>query len=251
MMEEALIVIPYLAKDAQGSELELAVTGWRKHFKDAYHIVVAGDYHPVVESGDDISFVECPRIAPVEGQYLPHLDIANKFVKVREAFPDAEGFVYTCDDIYAVRDFSLDDVKADKIYSKHVPGFDWKKEHGWWRDLGKTAALCRGEGLPDCNWVCHLPVYYEWAGLLGVIGDYGCLQESYILENIYFNKFSGYSDEARNRPQQVGYHMAYSPVLPSQRLVDDLMGRVTWFSNSNTGWSEKLEALLREHYDRI
>ena len=77
--KEILVVIPYLAKEAQGRELELAVTGWRKHFKEPYHIVVVGDHDPIVDTGDDITFIECPRIDPVPGQYLPHLDMVHKF----------------------------------------------------------------------------------------------------------------------------------------------------------------------------
>ena len=244
-MKEILVVIPYLAEGAQGSELELAVTGWRKHFKEPYKIVVVGDRHPVVDTGDDIVFIDCPRIAPIEGQYLPHLDIVHKFREVRKAYPDTEGFIYACDDMYAVRDFTLDTVKAMKVNGDAgvIPDFDYRKETGWWRDIGKTGYLCRNEHFPDRNWVCHLPVYYEWAKLLSVLDMYDCDNESYVVENIYFNKYGirdiiwwadTFKDEVKTS------HPCLRPV-----------GSVTWITNTNSGWSSTLEKILRCHYDVV
>ena len=129
------------------------MTGWRKHFKEPYHIVVVGDHDPIVDTGDDITFIECPRIDPVPGQYLPHLDMVHKFRKVMDAYPDTDGFIYACDDMYAVKDFTLDTVKALKMEDDAgvIPDFDYRKETGWWRDLGKTRELRMEEDIiiPD------------------------------------------------------------------------------------------------------
>lgn len=241
--KEILVVIPYLAKEAQGRELELAVTGWRKHFKEPYHIVVVGDHDPIVDTGDDITFIECPRIDPVPGQYLPHLDMVHKFRKVMDAYPDTDGFIYACDDMYAVKDFTLDTVKALKMEDDAgvIPDFDYRKETGWWRDLGKTRELCRKEKMSERNWVCHLPVYYERKKLLSIYDRYGCDHESYIVENIYFNEgFYGgviwWSDTFKDEVKTS--HPCLRPV-----------GSVTWITNTNAGWSPTLETILRNHYE--
>ena len=244
-MKEILVVIPYLAEGAQGSELELAVTGWRRHFKEPYKIVVVGDQHPVVDTGDDIVFIDCPRIAPVEGQYLPHLDIVHKFREVRKAYPDTAGFIYACDDMYAVKDFTLDTVKVMKWDDNAglIPEFDYRKERGWWRDIGKTRDLCRNENIPEINWVCHLPVYYDWKKLLSFLDKYDCDNESFVVENIYFNTgWTGgtvwwadhFKDEVKTS------HPCLRPV-----------GSVTWITNTNSGWSSTLEKILRCHYDGV
>ena len=245
-MKQTLVVIPFLASAAQGNELELAVTGWRMHFKDPYHIVIVGDFHPVVDTGDDITFIHCPRIDPVPGQYTPHLDHVHKFRKVHEAFPDTEGFIYTCDDIYATADFNLWDVKLPKypeIFTKWLEDSDWKRsDSDWWADRGKTAALCRKEGLPVRDWVCHLPVYYEWDKLLAIYDKYDCDHVSYIVENIYFSQM--YPDA--------------SSALDARNFRDDVrtsypgnlrpVGSIKWITNGNCGWSETLEGILKEHY---
>lgn len=243
-MKEILVVIPYLAEGAQGSELELAVTGWRKHFKEPYKIVVVGDRHPVVDSGDDIVFIDCPRIAPVEGQYLPHLDIVHKFREVRKAYPDTEGFIYACDDMYAVKDFTLDTVAVMKMNGEVgvIPEFDYRRQTGWWRDIGKTRDLCRREGMKEINWVCHLPVYYDWNTLLSILDRYDCDNESYVVENIYFN---------------YKWTTAYWAVWSAALFQDEVktshpclrtVGSVTWITNTNSGWSPYLEEILRRHY---
>ena len=245
-MKETLVVIPFLASAAQGNELELAVAGWRKHFKDPFKIVIVGDHHPVVETGDDISFIECPRIDPVPGQYLPHLDMVHKFRKVHEHYPDTEGFIYTCDDIYATADFTLWDVQIPKypeIDGKWLDDKDWKRNDcDWWADRGKTADLCRREGFPVHDWVCHLPVYYEWEKLLKIYDKYDCDHVSYIVENIYFNeglKSAGIAFDARDYRDEVvtSYPCNLRPI-----------GSVKWIYNANCGWSEHLEKILREHY---
>lgn len=243
MENKILVVIPYLAKAAQGNELELSVTGWRKFFKDPFHIVVVGDWHPVVETGDDIEFIECPRISPVPGQYLPHLDHVHKFRRVRESFPDSVGFVYTCDDIYPTADNDLADIIRPKYPERgfDFKPFDWRRERDWYSDKGKTGELCDREGLPRRNWVCHLPVYYEWDRLLEIYDRYDCDHNSYIVENIYFNVL--YPGD----PHAVNSHIYHDEVKTSNPDIRPI-GSVKWVSNANSGWSEKLSRILRRHY---
>lgn len=250
---KTLVVIPYLAEAAQGDELLLAVTGWRKHFKQPHRIVIVGDFHPVVEAAKDITFIECPRITgAAEGQYLPHLDIVHKFRRVHEWFPDTEGLIYACDDMYAVRDFTLDHVLAPKLPHEgyDIPDFDWRKERGWMSDLGKTRELCEREGFTQKNWVCHLPIFFSWEKLIEILDRYGCDHESYIVENIYYNKIA------------ILYAMGGVPVLDSECFqhevktsnpgfeTTDEVGKI-WITNANSGWSERLEEIIWKHYTSL
>ena len=237
-----LVVIPYLASGAQGDELTLSVTGWRKFFRDPYRIVVVGDYHPIVDSGDDITFIECPQVRPIEGQYTPHIDHVHKFRKVHAEFPDTKGFIYTCDDIYPTADFTL----ADVLKPKAPAGFnfsvsEWRHmKVDWHSDKLKTAELCQKNGIQIKNWVCHLPVYYEWDKLLAIYDKFDCDHVSYIVENIYFSLEyirQGVADEKT-------YHDEVRTSTPNIHPL----GSVKWVSNANCGWSEKLESMLRKYY---
>lgn len=247
MEDKVLVVIPYVSMAAQGNELELAVAGWRKHFREPHQIVVVGNPSPVVHSGDDITYIPCPRLEPVPGQYTPHLDIVAKFRLALEAFPEAGGIIYTCDDIYAVKDFDLATIQTVKRPKDFIiPDFNWERERErWMGDLGKTAALCKREGYNQLNFVCHLPVYYKRDWLEWILNKYDCDHESYIVENIYFNidpdNFMA-AEEAKN------YQYMVETANPGIRTASEA-DRV-WICNANSGWSERLEDILRRHYER-
>lgn len=261
-----LVVIPYLASAAQGNELRLAVEGWVQHFKEPHQIVIVGDRpdwlsgmrkqkvgYLTVESFVDpewdfgIKMIDCPRIEPVPGEYTPHLDIVHKFREVRKHFPESKGFIYTCDDIYATADFTLDEVRIPKHpeTGPYIIPYDWKGSVAdWWSDRGKTAELCYKEGIPTRDWVCHLPVYYEWDKLIEIYDKYDCDHVSYIVENIYFGLEygAGLSYPAKDYRDEV---KSANPggIRP--------VGSVPWITNQNCGWSKRLEEILMKHYGLV
>ena len=244
-----MVVIPYLAKAAQGKELYLSVAGWRKHFKEDYLIVIVGDRHPIVDTGDDITLIECPRVKwPGKGNYWAHIDHVNKFRKVRATFPEYDGFIYTCDDIYAVRDFTLDDVKKPKVRTR-VMKADGAGSNAWVTDNLKTKIRLRKEGLPMMNWVCHLPVWYEWDKLFAIYDKYNCDKTSYVVENLYFNTYHANDDYVVI--EEGGPNDYQLKLWDRQKTEEDIrkgLKEKMWVCNSIVGWQPLLEEILSEHY---
>ena len=252
METETIVVIPYLSQEAQGCELELAVEGWRQHFMRKHTIVIVGDHDEAVERllkgrhGRYIYFIDCPRIAPVEGQYTPHLDHVNKFMRVRRLWPETDGFIYSCDDMYAVKDFTLEDVLTRKKDDRYrIQAFGWKNESGWWRDFGKTMALNEIFGRENENFVCHLPVYYDWDRLMEIYLRYSCDRVSFVVENIYFNL--GELESWRDTEPASKYGTEVNTAAPYFSNAEE-PGTI-WITNSNSGWSKALEDILRRHYN--
>lgn len=247
-MTEQLVIIPYLAVQAQGRELEFAVAGWRRHFKVPHHIVVVGDHHPVCDTGADISFVPCPRIPEVApGLCRKHLDHVHKFRTVRRFIPPTKGFIYACDDMYAVNDFGMEEILFPKVHYK-VPHLDRTSSNSWQKDLAKTYDLCVREGFRVWDWVCHLPVYYDWDKLFAVYDEYGCDRESYVVENIYFNKYFGNRcplvlDLNRDNLKTGVYRSN-----PDERVIRKSLENKIWLTNGPEGWVPALEKVLSEHY---
>lgn len=239
------VVIPYLAEAAQGRELELAVAGWRQHFKERFRIVIVGD-NPGI-AGPDIVFIECPRIPDIKGQYRAHLDHVNKFRTVRKRYPKSEGFIYTCDDIYAVRDFTLEDVMRPKV---HASDIDTRlaRFNRWTRDNAKTKKILQRDGLPTANWVCHLPVWYDWDKLLTIYDRYDCDCNSYVVENLYFNTYCDASTATLLGTPEESYRHRVWRRDASMEAAAEAVGRVTWIVNSCLGWSPVLESILADHY---
>jgi len=244
------IVIPFLAKEAQGNELELAVTGWRKHFIQPHHIYIVGDSHPIVSSGDDITHIDCPRVKTTrEGNYLPHIDIVKKFLAAC-MYLSSEGldhFIYTCDDIYPVNDFTLIEVLFPKVTGK-MSSRDANCTTGWWGDLQRTRRLCEEKKLPTWDWVCHLPVFYDIMNLLAIIADYDCINKSYVIENIYFNETYGdRTPLVLNGSDNLKYSVDNHP-YDTYELERALLNKI-FITNSVSGWSKELEDRLRKHYN--
>ena len=240
------IVIPYLANASQGKELQLAIAGWRKHFKEnEFHIVVVGDYDPVVDSGDDISFIDCPKIDAVKrNNYLPHIDHVHKFRKFLSEYPNADGFIYACDDMYAVNDFSFGDVKKLKLFAPTMKGMLY--DLNFWRvDNAKTRILLESKGLPTKNYVCHLPVYYERDKLVSIWDKYDCDTTSRVVENLYFNT---YHDADNNYPYK---DFKYTVDYRTKGKVDELLAEMKtkiWVTNTVEGWYKEMEDILVSHY---
>ena len=238
-MSKILVVIPYCSEGAQGRELEYAIAGWRKHFKEDFTLVLVGDYAP----GPDV-FIPCPRIEhPDDGNYLPHLDHVNKFTRVLDLFPDAEGFIYACDDMYAVKDFTIDDVKALKYLEDDMYG-SLLSPNAWDRDEAKTRNLCVQNGLPTRNYVCHLPVYYERYQLLGIYEKYDCANNSCIVEDVYFNTYNAGEHAEHADVFRLGLNSQDVP----ESEIKSAIGNKIWITNSPLGWSQTLDSVLNNYY---
>ena len=138
---ETLVVITYLPSAAQGRELEYAIAGWRMHFKEpSFRIVVVGE-HLSPLPGDDLTFIESPRVPATEGNYRAHCDYVSCLRKVRKAFPEQEGFILVADDCYAMNDFTLEDVKVRKILETDLTTFKKDSSNAWRRDKARTRDL--------------------------------------------------------------------------------------------------------------
>lgn len=238
-MNKVLVVIPYCSDGAQGREIEYAIAGWRRHFKTPCEIVVVGDYAP----GADV-FVNCPRIEHKDdGNYLAHLDHVHKFLRVLGLFPEADGFIYACDDMYAVKDFTLDDVKRLK-YLEDDMGGSLLSPNAWDRDLAKTRNICVAAGLPVREYVCHLPVWYDKDKLLAVYRDFDCEKSSCVVENVYFNRYFAGQEADQADVWRLGLNGYVEP-----EVLKAAIGVKTWIVNSPLGWSDALDGVLNEYYN--
>lgn len=248
-VEKYLVVIPYFAGGAQGRELEYAVTGWRRHFKEPYQIVVVGDYHPVVDTGDDITFIECERVPEQpENNYRPHIDFVKKFKAVHAAFPKSKGFIFVADDVYAVNNFDIYDIMVLK-QNGHKLVVDPNKHSGFERDKRKTIEALSKEGLPIRNFTTHLPTWFEWDKLEKLWEKYDMENNSYIIEDLYFNTY--YADRLP-LPLHIDYDNMKCGVYrrnPRISYIEKAFRNKIWIQNSVEGWIPELVDMLANYYD--
>ena len=246
MKEKILVVITYLAKEAQGRELEFAIAGWRRHFKEKYLIVLTGENLPHFE-GDDIAYVESKRVPASPGNYRAHLDYVSCLRKVRQRFPGGDGFILVADDCYAVRDFTLADVKA----LKYLPGgidYDPQSPNPWRRDKMRTKSVLRNLGYPQRNFTTHLPIWYDWDKLERLWDDFGMDKTSFVVEDLYHNIYFPVAGAIEINEDADNLKCSVYTTRPDPARLRRALDTKIWITNNPDGWQPVLEAVLREHF---
>lgn len=246
--DKVLIVMPYYPKGAQGRELEFAIAGWRKHFKEDFLLAIVGEGLPTIE-GKDVVCIESERVGLPQkpNLYRPHLDYVKCFRKVHKLYPEYKGFVFTADDNYLVNDCTLADIQTLKI---NQPEFDGNKDsfNLWEVDMWKTRKLLDREGYPHRNFTTHVPQYYEWDKLIALYDKYDMDNESYVFENLYFNIYN-YGDEAillNNETDNIRFG-AWHNDFRHEDLCKAFKTK-QWIVNSPSGYTYDLANQLAKHY---
>lgn len=242
-----LVVIPYCSKGAQGRELEYSVAGWRRHFKEKYLIVLAGEDHPITSTGDDIICIKSERVPPKDGMYRQHLDYVSCFRKVYAAFPDSRGFIFVADDVYAVNDFDIHDVMFLKQKAPSMNDFNGGG-NAWQKDGARTRWLLEKEGYPARNFTTHLPQWFEWKKLEALWDKYDMDNNSYVFEDLYYNIYY-----PTRIPLQLDIEHdnlkcgVYSRTMDIGKIKRAFKTKI-WIQNSVEGWTPDLERMLAQYY---
>lgn len=244
-----IVAIPYLAKGAQGDELEWAIAGWEQHFKEKnFTIVIVGDNHPCISRYDNALYLSAPRVAPVEGEYLPALDIINKMTLLCKTFPLARGIVWSADDIYAVNNFDLSDIKFLKMLEPDLQGFALSDPNPWRAMMARTREALSAEGYPTRNFALHLPCLYDCDKLTQMIDKYDLRRRSLSVQSLYFNIY--YGDRVPFRLNSATDNLKLG-IYTKHPTLDDIRAAFRskiWLNNSVVGFVPEFYHELEKHY---
>ena len=140
LKDETLVILPYKQSSAQGTELELTLSLWRKNCTFKYHFVVIGEYDKSFEEKFPwVEFIECPTKPKIDGQYNPHIDMINKFIIAANKYKNKyNGFVWMVDDNYAVKPFTLFDILQTHYHSQSFNGNSKAPVNYWNHNKWKT-----------------------------------------------------------------------------------------------------------------
>ena len=241
-----LIIIPYLPLACQGKELLYAIEGWRKHFKENYHIVVIGEGVHGLDA-PDLTCINSERVPEAAGQYRQHVDYVHCLQKVRKLYPRTKGFIMVADDCYAVNDFGIKDVKSLKMLE---PTLDFQPDstNAWRRDKAKTKQALLDAGLPTRNFTTHLPQYYEWSKWEALVEKYHMDRESYVIEDLYYNTY--HPDEVPVCVKDPGQNLklgVYSSTPDAEEIRRAFNDKI-WITNSPIGWVPELYNALADYF---
>ena len=243
--EETLVVIPWLPSASQGRELAYAVEGWRRHFKQPHRIIVVGE-GVTGKVPEGVEAIESHRVSPVEGQYRQHLDYVSCLKKVRQRYPETDGFIMVADDCYAVNDFDM----ADVLFLKQIADTFCGTKDGpnpWQRDKWKTAEVLKAGGYPTHNCTTHLPQWFDWDKLIDLWNKYNMARVSYTVEDLYYNiYFKGRVFFQLDDTDNLKFGL-YQDDIDADR-IRRVMKRKIWLTNSPIGWTKALDGVLHEYY---
>ena len=234
------VIIPYIKSEAQGNELLYAIQGWKKHFKYEHQIIVVGDYIDIIPK--DVIYLKYNRTEKDNINYRANLDIIRKLKYAIDKL-NLKEFIYTCDDIYAINDFSLNDIKITKIFEDEMSVIKSSLDC-WITDLYKTKECCRKNNLPIKDYVCHLPVLFNSEKFNYIINKYDCLNNSYVIENLYFNTFI---DDNKIYVCDSNYLSIFNK-QSYKYDIDNVLKNKTWIVNSVENWCDELNNILYKHY---
>lgn len=248
------VVIPYIRGEAQGNELELAINGWLRHFKEEHRITVVGDHHPCVEKyGNQVRFIgrlrtfqyQCP------GQYVAHIDIERKVRAFHEENPGTDLFVLTSDDTYPIRDFTLEDIRTPAWRMTNMPLIT--ESANWWvLDMSKTHALLRSLDLPEYGYVLHQPRVYETKPYNAIVDYFDMTENSFVMEDLYYNivRPLGPRRDLSQKAKRWHFIMDFGLTKPARKELEDLVREhdPIFINNGVEGWGKDLEDYLTEHY---
>ena len=246
---EVLVILPYYAEGAQGRELECTLAGWQRYAQFRYKLVIVGDKPSFdIRRYRNVEWLPCERVAPIEGQYTPHIDITHKFLVARKAYPQFTGFIYTCDDIHPIGDFDMADVLTIKANQREIPHSypEWNK---WGRSMSRTYDALVSRGLPTICYVCHLPVFVEWDKWDAINREFDLEHNDYVFEEIYFNAFY-----PNRKPILLGLDTdnirvrIESPKYDISR-VRELMRKKIWLSYGTQAYNKDLENMLIKYFE--
>jgi hypothetical protein len=241
-----LVVIPYLPGAGQGREIEYAVAGWRRHFKDDFTLIAVGE-GVTGNVPEGVVPINSPRAAAIPGMYTQHLDYVSCFRRVREAFPDSTGFVRVADDCYAVRDFGMDDILAPKTIGEI--GFNSIAVPGSWQgDKQRTRVALVAGGYTTHNYTTHLPQWFEWDKLAALWERYGMDKTSYVDEDLYYNIYEGDRAAINVHTEEQPYKCGIYRANPRIDYIEGCIGKRIWITNSPEGWVPQLDMILKKYY---
>lgn len=242
-MEQTLVVLPYSQSGSQGNELDLCIRLWEKYCTFPYKFIVIGTFEQnLPELYPDVEFIYKPKLPKRLYQYNQHLDVMDCFDKIGNRFgSESTGFIWIADDNYAIKPFTLEDIKTIHYLKPDFEGQETLPPSFWKRDLWKTKQLLVANSLPSVNYTTHFPAWLEFAKLCEIADRFDMRNESYVMENIYFNYFQ------HDEPVQVDSIRLGIWKTSDINRIDEAISEpfIKFICNSVDGWNKGLEYKLK------
>ena len=241
--KEILVVLPYKQSGAQGRELELTLSLWKKFCTFDYHFIVIGEFdNSLKKKFPWVEFIYYKIFKKWDNQYTPHIDIINKFDIIMQNYSQIyNGFIYMTDDEYAIKPFTIFDILQTYYHSKEFFGNEKAPKSYWSHDKWKTRKLLDKENLPHINYTTHYPCFFEFDKFKEICNKFNLKNESYVFDDVYFNYFK-HEEPIKDDEIRLGIWNNKIYEEEFQKALDN--PNIKFCCNSVEGWSKNLENSL-------
>lgn len=244
---KTIVIIPYIASQAQGGELPLCIAGWLRHCRADVQLVVVGDSHECLEEYPEVHFIELPReTEQTEGNCVKHLEFVRVIRRVLEEYPKARHFVLTSDDTFAVADFGMEELAYPKCLGlmRELP----ETGNTWIHDKNKTLAMLREAGIPaPYDFSTHLPYLMDRRKWERIVGLFGMDSNSLVIEDMYYNLYFQKRVPVRLSDGD-SIRGGVWRSTPNVETIRGFFGTKTWINCNEAGFVPALREMLEAHY---
>jgi len=243
--KETLVVLPYKQNGSQGDEINIALKAWKKFCQFNYHFVVIGEFEDSLKDEFPwVEFIFSKTLPKKEGQYNQHLDVQHCFEIVSKKYDKTyDGFIWMVDDNYAIKPFTIEDITTIHYLKESFTGFEPVPASHWGHDKWKTRNLLDNNKLPCLNYTTHYPCYFEFKKLQEIWDRFNMRNESYVLEDVYFNYFK-HTTPIQVDSIRIGI---WNKFMFNTRFEDAVKNpNIKFVCNSVGGWSKELENELKK-----
>ena len=119
----------------------------------------------------------------------------------------------------------------------------------WHSEKRKTKERLQKEGYPVRNFVTHLPIWFEWDKLEEMFDRFDMDNNSYILEDLYFNIYYSTRIPAPLHIDHDNFKCGVYRPNPRIEYIKRAFKEKIWIQNSVEGWIPALEKMLQDYYN--
>ena len=249
LKQETLVVLPFKQNGSQGNEIRLTLNLWNKFCIFPYHFIVIGEFNDNLKNEFSwVEFIYCQSKEKIKDQYNQHLDVQHCMEVITNKYHEIyNGFIWIADDNYAIKPFDLKDITTIHYHSIDFQGQENRPTSYWNHDKWKTRQLLDKENLPHINYTTHYPCYFEFKKLKEIWNKFNMANESYVLEDIYFNYFK-YEDPILDNEIRLGIWNYNIYKNEFKKAIEN--PNIKFICNSVEGWSKELEDSLWQLYKK-
>ena len=118
----------------------------------------------------------------------------------------------------------------------------------WHIEKRKTKEFLQKNGYPVRNFVTHLPIWFDWDKLEEMFDKYDMDNNSYIVEDLYFNIYYPTRIPAPLHIDHDNFKCGVYRPNPRIEYIKRAFKEKIWIQNSVEGWIPALEAMLAKYY---